>query len=112
MAQVEARKATLVGGGLTTGSRLATLVFAWENKERFALAIELRQFLELLKVAALTHTQARKLDGDKVPPIPVETWSTTATPDDTAILSLKVFGGLELRFEVSPNTQEESGQSP
>ena len=39
------------------------------------------------------------------PPIPVERWGTTGTPE-RAILSLAVFGGLELRFEVLRETKE------
>ena len=62
------------------------------------------QFADVTKAAALMHSQARKLHGDAVPPIPVERWGTTGTPD-RAILSFVVFGGLELRFEVLGGTK-------
>ena len=105
MAQQNAAKAKLLGGGLTTDGEHGVLVFAWSDGQRFALALEIEQFRELLEAAALMHTQARKLRGDELPPVPVEMWSTTRT-GDAAILSLHVFGGQELRFAVSRGSNE------
>jgi hypothetical protein len=110
MAQKEARKARLLGGGLTTDGEHGVLVFAWEDGERFALALEVEQFTELLQAGALMHTQARKLRGDAVRPVPVEMWNT-ARMSDAAILSLQVFGGQELRFEVSRGPKEPGSAS-
>jgi hypothetical protein len=110
MAQREARKARLLGGGLTTDGEHGVLVFAWEDEERFALALAIEQFAELLEAGAVMHTQARKLRGDAVRPVPVETWST-ARMGDAAILSLQVFGGQELRFEVSRGPKEPDSAS-
>jgi hypothetical protein len=111
MVQIDARVARLVGGGLTSDLNYGSLVFAWANGERFALALRVEQFTELMRAAALTHSQARKLHGDEVPAISIETWSTTETPDGT-LLSLQVFGGLELRFELSRKRHEESEPIP
>jgi hypothetical protein len=109
MAQIDLKRVELVGGGLSQDGERFALIFMSKEGERLALGIDVRQFPELVRAAAETQSQARKLYGDQVLPIAVNTWSTAETPD-VAILSLKVFGGSELRFKLSRNTQEESGR--
>ncbi len=104
MPEIDARKVRLIGGGVTGDGEHGAMVFAWQNGQEFALAVEVEQFADVIRAAAMLHSQARKLRGEEVPPIPVERWSTAETPD-SAILSLQVFGGLELRFELSRDTQ-------
>src|SRR3712207_2611011 len=103
MAQIEAKHVELAGGGVSPDGKHFALLFESKSGERLVLGLGVRQFPELLRVAAVTYSQARKLYGDEIRPISVETWSTSETPE-TAILSLKVFGGSELRFELSRNT--------
>jgi hypothetical protein len=110
MPGLEARKVKLVGGGITADGDHGALVFSLEQGEQFALAVGVEQFADLLKTAALLHSQLRKRHGDAVGAIPVEMWSTSGTPG-AAILSLQVFGGLELRFEVSRGTQSSNDAS-
>jgi Ser/Thr protein kinase RdoA (MazF antagonist) len=105
MPEINARQVTLTGGGLTGDGEHTALVFTAQDGEPFALVLHVDQFAHVAKAAALMHSQARKLRGDAVPPIPVERWGTTGTPE-RAILSLAVFGGLELRFDVPRGTKE------
>lgn len=109
-----AQKAMLVGGGMAADGEHGALVFETAEKEPFALALGFDQYPELIRAAALLHSEARARHGGAVPPVPVERWSTEETPD-TAILSLRVYGGLELRFELSRHTQdvgEDTGKTP
>ncbi len=105
MPEIDARKVRLIGGGVTGDGEHGAMVFAWQSGDEFALALDIQQFPEVVRAAAMLHSQIRKLRGDEVAPIPVERWSTAET-SDTAILSLQVFGGLELRFELSRDAQE------
>ena len=105
MPEINARQVTLTGGGPTGDGEHAGLIFTDREGEQFALVLHVDQFAQVARAAALMHSQARKLRGNAVPPIPVERWGTTGTPE-RAILSLAVFGGLELRFEVLRGTNE------
>ena len=104
MPEMNARKVTLKGGGLTEDQNHAGLLFAAQDGEQFVLIVSVDQFAHFARAAALLQSQARKLRGDEVPVIPVERWSTIGTPK-TALLSLQVFGGLELRFKVPRSTK-------
>ena len=102
MPEIDARKVRLVGGGITQDGEHGALIFAPASGEQFAVALRIEQFNELLRAAALLHSQMRKTRAD-VAPIQVERWSTDETTR-TAVLALQVFGGLELRFELSRET--------
>ncbi len=104
MAEINARRVEIVGGGTTEEGEHGAIVFAPQDGEQFALVFAVEQFASLVRAAALLHTQALKLRGDEVPAIPVEEWDTKRT-SDSVLLTLKVFGGLELRFEVSKATK-------
>lgn len=104
MPDVDVQKVELIGGGLTQDGEHGALVFVSPTGQRIILGVSVEQFPELVRGAALLQTQARKLRGDEVRPIAIERWSTFRSRDG-AILTLEMFGGLELRFEVPRGTQ-------
>lgn len=108
MHQRTARTVALVGGGTAATGEHGVLVFQDADGEQFALALRFDQFPELVRTAALFCSEAQKRGGD-VQPVSVEQWSTEGTPE-SAVLSLKVFGGLELRFQIPRGTKDPSSE--
>ena len=109
MPEMEAHEVKLAGSGIAPDGEHGVLVFT-RNGRQLALALGFEQFAGLLKAAALWYSQARKRLGDQIPAIPVESWSTTRSADG-AVLSIQVFGGLELRFQVSKGTKDPEAAS-
>jgi len=101
----QAYVARLTNGCIAPGGEHGAFVFTLADGKELTLALRLEELPQLARAAALLYSQPRRLRGDGVPPIPVETWSTGGTPD-VAVLTLKVFGGLELQFEVSRRTKD------
>jgi hypothetical protein len=111
MPTTDAKVVKLMSGAISEDGRHAALLFRAGDAEEVTLAISLEQFPLLLRAAALLHSQARKLHGENVRPIAVERWSTQETPE-TAVLSLYVFGGQELRFELGRQGEERADKAP
>ena len=108
--KMKALKASLIGGGIDGDGEHGALLFRAANEERFALTLKLEEYPGLVRAAALFHSELRKRHGGDAPLIPVESWSAEGTPE-IAVLALKIFGGLELRFQVSQGTKEQPTRS-
>jgi hypothetical protein len=102
MSQVAALKAQLIGSGIAQDGEQGILTFTVAGRQ-LALALDVRQFDSLVRAAALWQSRARP--RDEVPAIPLEKWSA-AREQDSVILTLQAFDGLELRFRVSPETEK------
>jgi hypothetical protein len=103
-------KASLIGGGSAGDGEHVALLFRAANEERFALTLKLDEYPGLVRAAALFQSELRKRHGGDAALIPVESWSAEGTPE-MAVLALKIFGGLELRFQVSQGTKEQPTRS-
>jgi hypothetical protein len=95
-------QAQLVGSAVTEGGEQGALIFTVEGS-RLTLTLDPQLYNGLVRAAALWQTRARDRGGE-VPPIPIEKWSAERQ-HKSVILTLQVFGGLELQFQVSPETE-------
>ena len=104
MVERMALPARLLGGSIASTGQHGALLFETAEGGEVVLALSVDQYPLLLKAAALLQSQAIKLAGEAARPVPVEKWTTTGS-SQAAVLTLEVFGGLKLQFQVTQGTK-------
>jgi hypothetical protein len=106
MPDLQAQKVAFAGHGSSDDGRFGILLFRRPDGEALPLAIPLEQLPTLLKAVAAAQTEAngkRSDDGVTARPVPIERWRTRKA-GDSAILTLTIFGDVDLEFVVTPET--------